>query len=163
MLKPGGVLALVTSHYTLDKQDAGLRELSSQADFLGAIRLPSSAFAREGTRVVTDILCLRKRIVGAVVNHTDPTWLETEPLAIEGVDIPINRYFLRHPEMVLGTWTRQDRLYASESGYSLLAHGDLAVQLQDAVGRLPEGVFTCANSPNVQRPQKPQSFPVSAS
>ena len=102
MLKPGGVLALVTSHYTLDKQDAGLREmLSSQADFLGAIRLPSSAFAREGTRVVTDILC-SSQAHRAVVNHTDPTWLETEPLAIEGVDIPINRYFLRHPEMVLG-------------------------------------------------------------
>src|SRR6266571_9102639 len=63
VLKPGGVLALVTSHYTLDKQDAGLREqLASKADFLGAIRLPSTAFAKEGTRVVTDILCLRKRI-----------------------------------------------------------------------------------------------------
>ena len=127
MLKPGGVLALVTSHYTLDKQHAGLREqLASQADFLGAIRLPSTAFAKEGTRVVTDILCLRKRIAGEGVTHTDPAWLETAPLAIEGIDIPINRYFLRHPEMVLGTWTRQDRLYASESGYSLLAHGDSA-------------------------------------
>ena len=61
-LKPGGVLALVTSHYTLDKQNAGLREhLASKADFLGAIRLPSDAFAREGTSVVTDIVFLRKR------------------------------------------------------------------------------------------------------
>src|SRR5256884_4041696 len=73
VLKPGGVLVLVTSHYTLDKQDAGLREqLGSKADFLGAIRLPSTAFAKEGTRVVTDILCLRKRIEGEGVNHTDP-------------------------------------------------------------------------------------------
>src|SRR3569833_3103109 len=56
-LTPGGVLALVTSHYTLDKVNAAAREaLAAQADFLGAIRLPSDAFKREGTAVVTDIL-----------------------------------------------------------------------------------------------------------
>src|SRR5215467_2708902 len=133
VLKPGGVLVLVTSHYTLDKQYAGLREhLAQQADFLGAIRLPSDAFKQEGTRVVTDILCLRKRAAGEEAHHTDPAWLETAPLTIEGRDIPINRYFLGHPEMVLGTWTRQDRLYASESGYSLSARGDLAERLAEA-------------------------------
>jgi N12 class adenine-specific DNA methylase len=161
-LKPGGVLALVTTHYTLDKQHAGLREqIASQADFLGAIRLPSTAFAKEGTRVVTDILCLRKRTAGEGVTHTDPAWLETAPLAIEGIDIPINRYFLRYPEMVLGTWSRQDRLYASEAGYSLLANGDLAVQLQIAVGRLPEGVSTCTKQPERSTAaEKPQPSPV---
>ena len=76
-LKPGGVLTLVTSHYTLDKQHPGLRmHLAPQADFLGAIRLPAEAFAREGTRVVTDILCLRKRAPGEEARHADPTWLE---------------------------------------------------------------------------------------
>ena len=59
-LKPGGVLALVTSRFTLDKQNAAIREiLASKADFLGAIRLPSDAFKREGTAVVTDIIFLR--------------------------------------------------------------------------------------------------------
>ena len=54
-LRPGGILALVTSHFTLDKQNAAARELlASQADFLGAIRLPSDAFKQEGTRVVTE-------------------------------------------------------------------------------------------------------------
>src|SRR5215470_2939313 len=134
-LKPGGVLVLVTSHYTLDKQHAGLRtHLAQQADFLGAIRLPSDAFKQEGTKVVTDILFLKKRGPGETPAHADPAWLETAPLAIAGVDIPINRYFLRHPEMVLGTWSRQDRLYGSAVGYSLLSNGDLAVQLQEAVG-----------------------------
>src|SRR5207249_9092021 len=58
-LKPGGVLALVTSHFTLDKQNGALREyLASKADFVGAIRLPSDAFKREGTAVVTDVLFL---------------------------------------------------------------------------------------------------------
>jgi N12 class adenine-specific DNA methylase len=162
VLKPGGVLVLVTSHYTLDKQDASLREmLARQADFLGAIRMPSTAFAKEGTRVVTDILCLRKRTVGEDVNYTDPEWLKTAPLAIEGIDIPINRYFLNHPEMVLGTWSRQDRLYASESGYSLLANGDLALQLHEAVGGLPERVYTCAKqserSAAAEKPQPSQA------
>ena len=61
-LKPGGVLALVTTHYTLDKQNAAIREyMADRADFLGAIRLPSDAFQSEGTSVVTDIVFLRKR------------------------------------------------------------------------------------------------------
>jgi N12 class adenine-specific DNA methylase len=142
-LKPGGVLALVTSHYTLDKQHASVREhLAQHADFLGAIRLPSDAFKHQGTRVVTDIFCLRKRAPGDAVHHVDPLWLETAPLTLEGLAIPINRYFLRHPEMVLGTWSRQDRLYASAAGYSLVSTGDLAAQLAAAIQRLPESVYT---------------------
>src|SRR5207244_9475280 len=141
-LKPGGVLTLVTSHYTLDKQHPGLRtHLAQQADFLGAIRLPAEAFAQEGTRVVTDILFLRKRAAGEAPTHADPAWLETAPLAIEGVEIPVNRYFLRHPAMVLGIWSRQDRLYAGE-GYTLRATGDLATPLTTAIQRLPQGVYT---------------------
>jgi SAM-dependent methyltransferase len=155
-LKPGGVLILVTSHYTLDKQQAALREqIAAQADFLGAIRLPSEAFKAEGTRVVTDILCLQKRTPGAPVHHTDPAWLAAVPVAIEGVAIPINQYFVRHPEMVLGTWSRQDRLYGSEATYSLSSNGDLAAQLRAAVQRLPERVWTCAPSPAAAAPQGP--------
>jgi N12 class adenine-specific DNA methylase len=95
---------------------------------------------------VTDILCLYKRAAGETTRHADPAWLDTAPLTIEGVDVPINRYFLQHPEMVLGTWTCQDRLYGSETGYSLLANGDLAAQLQEAIGRLPKGIFTGTTS-----------------
>jgi SAM-dependent methyltransferase len=147
-LKPGGVLAVVTSHYTLDRQQTGLREyLAERADFLGAIRLPAEAFKQEGTKVVTDILCLYKRAAGEATRHADPAWLDTAPLTIEGIEVPINRYFLRHPEMVLGTWTRQDRLYGSETGYSLIANGDLATQLQDVIARLPAAVFTGTKSP----------------
>ena len=77
-LKPGGVLALVTTHYTLDKQNTSVRErLAAEADFLGAIRLPSDAFKREGTAVVTDIVFLRKRASGQEAQHADPAWLET--------------------------------------------------------------------------------------
>jgi N12 class adenine-specific DNA methylase len=147
-LKPGGILALVTSHFTLDKQNAALRErLGGAADFLGAIRLPSDAFKREGTAVVTDILFLRKRAPGTPAHHlspeasakgdVDPDWLSVASLSIEGMDIPINRYFLNHPEMVLGNWTRKDTLYGGE-GYSVTGSGDLAGKLKQAVDRLPE-------------------------
>src|SRR5262249_6865739 len=96
-LKPQGVLALVTSHFTLDKQNAGLREyLGSKADFIGAIRLPSDAFKREGTAVVTDIVFLRKRGADEHARHEEAEWHRSRPFAIDGVDIPINRYFVRH-------------------------------------------------------------------
>ena len=150
-LKPGGVLALVTSHFTLDKQNAAIREyLAERADFLGAIRLPSDAFKREGTRVVTDVVFLRKRAPGEPARHADPRWLETAPLDIEGAEVPINRYFLDHPEMVLGTYSRKDRLY--DAGYSLASNGDLADQLREAIGRLPERA-----PPPVIRTQQPPS------
>jgi N12 class adenine-specific DNA methylase len=149
-LKPGGILAVVTSHFTLDKQNASLREmLADRADFLGAVRLPSDAFKREGTSVVTDLLFLRKRAAGDTANHVDPTWLEVEPLEIDGTPIPINRYFLRHPEQVLGTWSREDRLY--DATYSVRSRGDLEDELSTAVGRLPRGELSpAAASPRLE-------------
>ena len=137
-LKAGGVLALITSHYTLDKQNGTTREyLSSKADFLGAIRLPSDAFKRERTAVVTDIVFLRKRAQALPPQHVDPEWLGIAPFTVEGVEVAINRYFVGHPEMVLGAWSRKDTLYGGE-GFSVTSDGDLAQQLVIAVGRLPE-------------------------
>ena len=144
-LKPGGVLAVVTSHFTLDKQNAGIREyLAERADFLGAIRLPSNAFKQEGTSVVTDIVFLRKRPAGEPAHHVDPDWLKSKPVIIEGADIPINEYFLNHPEMVLGRYSRKNRLYAD--GYSVAARGDLVKLLGEAVHRLPENVASVSAS-----------------
>src|SRR5262249_49173062 len=77
-------------------------------------------------------------------HHVDPAWLETQAIDIEGADIPINRYFLNHPEMVLGNWSRQDRLY--DDGYSLKGNGELRAQLQEAIARLPEGAATAVPS-----------------
>lgn len=137
-LKPGGVLALVTSHYTLDKQNAAIREyLSDKADFVGAIRLPSDSFKREGTAVVTDIVFLRKRPIGQAAHHVDEDWLSVGTLSVDGSEVTVNRYFLNHPEMVLGNWSRKDTLYGGE-GYSLTSNGDLAEQLTQAISRLPE-------------------------
>ncbi len=137
-LKPGGVMALVTTHFTLDKQNAAVREyLASKADFVGAIRLPSDAFKREGTAVVTDIVFLRKRDRSEPARHVDPDWLGVAPLEIDGAEVPVSRYFLNHPEMVLGTWSRKDTLYGGE-GYSVKGSGDFSAQLNDAIHRLPQ-------------------------
>jgi N12 class adenine-specific DNA methylase len=138
-LRPGGVLSLISTHYTLDKQNGSVRELlAERADFLGAIRLPSEAFRLEGTRVVTDIVFLRRRKEGEGPRHVDAAWLEVAPLDIDGVSVPVNRYFHEHPEMVLGTWSRKDRLYGGEQGLSVVANGNLGEQLRAAIGRLPE-------------------------
>ncbi|MCY2968469.1 MAG: hypothetical protein NT069_33395 [Planctomycetota bacterium] len=156
-LKPSGVLALVTSHFTLDKQNAALREqLAEKADFLGAIRLPSDAFKREGTSVVTDIVFLRRRASGEPARHVDPDWLRVAPLVIEGYEVPINQFFLNHPELVLGTWSRKDRLYGGEIGYSVLASGVLSERLQFALKQLPaavKGPEPKQGSPEVIAPQ----------
>src|SRR4029077_14840426 len=127
-----------------------------KADFVGAIRLPSDAFKREGTAVVTDILFLHKRAPGVPAHHADPDWLGIAPLAIEGMDIPINQYFLNHPEMVLGSWTRKDTLYGGE-GYSVLGNGDLAGQLKAAIQRLPE--FATSQASPVQNEPAPAFTP----
>ncbi len=137
-LKPGGMLAVVTSHFTLDRQNGAFRDLiGKQADFLGAIRLPSDAFKKEGTSVVTDILFLRKRGDNEVCNHSDPEWIGTSPLCIDDRIVSINGYFHNHPEMVLGTWSSKDTLYGGE-GYSVTSNGDLTKQLTAAVTRLPQ-------------------------
>ncbi len=154
-LKPGGVLAVVTSRFTLDKQNAAVRELlASQADFLGALRLPSDAFKREGTAVVTDIVFLRKRAPGGAANHADPEWLGVAPLFENDTNVVVNRYFKNHPEMVLGTWSRKDFLYGKE-GFSVTGNGDLAQQLKEAIQRLPEGHVIQSEA---ERPNPPPAF-----
>lgn len=156
-LKPGGVLALVTSHFTLDKQNAAIREhLAGEADFIGAIRLPSDAFKREGTAVVTDIVFLRKRAPGVPANHVDDEWLGIAPLEIDGAEVSVNRYFLNHPEMVLGEWSRKDTLYGGE-GYSLTSNGNLSQQLKQAIDCLPE--FNPIQPSKAEEPQAPAFVP----
>ncbi len=131
-LAPGGVLAAVTSRYTLDKRSAAARELmGARADFLGAIRLPSDAFKAEGTAVVTDLVVFRKRAPGEAAAHVSDDWLATAPLALDGATVAVNRYFVTHPEVVLGNWSRQDTLYGTD-GLSVTPTGELADRLPAA-------------------------------
>src|SRR5580693_6612980 len=101
-LRPGGVMALITSRYTMDKQtDTIRRHLAEHTDLLGAIRLPNTAFkANAGTEVTTDILFLRKRLPGAEPAGEKWTALST----VDSPDGPIslNEYFAHHPDRMLG-------------------------------------------------------------
>ena len=124
-----------------------------KADFVGAIRLPSDAFKREGTAVVTDIVFLRKRAPDEPARHADPDWLGVAPLAIEGVEVPINRYFLNHPGDGAGHLEPQGHALRGE-GYSVTGNGDLAEQLQDAIDRLPR-IRAARKQLRVREPARP--------
>ena len=109
-VRPGGIIAFVTSRYTLDKQGIEAREyIARRADLLGAIRLPNNAFkANAGTEVVSDILFLQKRDIP----RTDlPDWVYT---GTTDDGFAINRYFLQHPEMVLGELSSESTQYGRE-------------------------------------------------
>lgn len=133
LVRPGGVVAVVTSSGTMDKKDSSVREyLANRADLVGAIRLPNNAFQRNAnTGVVADILFLQKRD-RAAVERADWVDLGETP---EGYSI--NRYFAQHPEMVLGEITTESTQYGKqETTVKPIEGADLARQLKEAVGNI---------------------------
>lgn len=133
-VRPGGIVAFITSKGTLDKQDSTVREyLAQRADLLGAIRLPNNAFSRNaGTDVTTDILFLQKR---AQPPEQVPDWVHLGQTA-DG--IPINRYFETHPDMVLGTMAWDKSMYGNERETTCapIPGIELADQLSEALSKL---------------------------
>ena len=181
-LRPGGVLAFVTTHGTLDAPTSKpIREaLSERGDFLGAVRLPKSAFP--DTEVVTDIIFMRKRMPdeaapGSFGANYSPaasnlSWLETDPVKItiterapeyrysgnaprtttREVEKNVNRYFIEHPEMVLGKHAATGSMRGADE-YTVEADGrDLEATLPEAMTKLPRDVIT-------DRPQVDQTTP----
>ncbi len=139
-VRPGGVMALITSRYTMDKENESVRKyLAESADLLGAIRLPNTAFKENaGTEVTTDILFIQKREPGtAPAGHA---WRSLETVDIGGDDgTRINEYFSVHPEMMLGEMELQRGMYRSAE--PTLA-GELTPELlARAVSQLPAGVY----------------------
>ncbi|MFQ5458186.1 MAG: N-6 DNA methylase, partial [Myxococcota bacterium] len=138
--RPGGIVAFITSSFTMDKVRARARKaIADQADFLGAIRLPNNAFKKNaGTEVTTDIIFLRKKGAGRAMD-AEP-WIETVE-AMSGTDkITINEYYKRHPEMMLGTMSLEGTQYRAGE-QALVSDGrDLGQALGEAVEKLPEGV-----------------------
>ena len=130
-VRPGGIVAFVTSKGTLDKKNSKVRAaLAQKADLLGAVRLPNNAFkANAGTEVTTDILFFQKRDRAP---EKLPEWVESG-LTTDGV--PLNRYFLDHPEMVLGTMVRGKSMYGNETETACIPieGADLSQQLAEAV------------------------------
>ena len=129
-VRPGGVVAFVTSRYTMDAKDSTVRRyLAQRAELLGAIRLPNNAFkANAGTEVVSDILFLQKRDRPLDIA---PDWTQTGRTE-EG--FTVNQYFLDHPEMVLGQPTAESTQYGKQDYTVVPIEGlELADQLHDAV------------------------------
>ncbi|MFC3399304.1 hypothetical protein ACFOEP_12885 [Microbacterium amylolyticum] len=115
LTRPGGLVAVLTSHYTLDAQNpAARREMSQMADLVGAVRLPSGAHRRAaGTEVVTDLLVFRKREAGEVAR--DRQWETTTPRVIDGEKVSVNAYFDDHPAHILGDLAVRSGAYGSAS------------------------------------------------
>jgi N12 class adenine-specific DNA methylase len=133
LVRPGGIVAFITSKGTLDKTDRGFREyLAERAELLGAIRLPNNAFSQSAnTRVTSDIIFLRKR---EKPTASRDNWLD---LGETQDGIPINQYYREHPELVLGKMTLNRGLYREEEATCAPIEGaDLKVSLQKAVAAL---------------------------
>ena len=137
-VRPGGIVAFVTSRYTLDSKDSSARKhIAERADLLGAIRLPNTAFkANAGTEVVSDIIFLQKR--DRPIDH-EPDWIQ---LGKTEDGFTINSYFVDHPEMVLGELTTESTQYGREECTVRPIEGAvLAEQLAEAIQHI-EGLYT---------------------
>ena len=137
-VRPGGVVAFVTSRYTMDSKDSTARKhMAERVDLLGAIRLPNNAFrANAGTDVVSDIIFLQKRDRPADI---EPAWVQ---LGKTEDGFAINQYFVDHPEMVLGELTTESTQYGREElTVAPIEGANLADQLAEAVQHI-EGQYT---------------------
>nr|WP_223383769.1 DEAD/DEAH box helicase family protein [Faecalibacterium prausnitzii] len=136
-VRPGGIVAFVTSRYTMDSKDSTARKhMAERADLLGAIRLPNNAFkANAGTDVVSDIIFLQKRDRPADI---EPAWMQ---LGKTDDGFAVNSYFVEHPEMVLGELTAESTQYGREElTVAPLEGTSLADQLAEAVQHI-EGQY----------------------
>lgn len=143
-VRPGGVVAFVTSRYTMDSKDSTVRRyLAQRAELLGAIRLPNNAFkANAGTEVVSDIIFLQKR--DRPIDIT-PDWTQTGQTE---EDFTINRYFLDHPEMVLGRQEPKSTAHGMDYTVNPIEGLELSDQLHDAIKYI-QGTYQEAELPEL--------------
>jgi len=160
LLRPGGILAYITSRYTLDKKDAYVRRhLAQQMDLLAAVRLPNTAFKQNaGTEVVTDILIMQKR------QASGQAWVEVAPITLKNrwgddEEVTINKVFVEHPDWVLGTPSLAGTMYAGDQ-YTVESDGrDIAQAIEELLlAVLLENAVTADGQPKAEL--KPASMPV---
>jgi N12 class adenine-specific DNA methylase len=146
LVRPGGVVALITSRFTMDKQDPTVRTyLADRASLLGAIRLPNTAFKNNaGTSVTTDILFLQKH--GHEKPWTEQAWRRLGPIQTNRGQIEINEYFVLHPEMMLGRMEMDHGQYGAPSP-ELVGELDSGALLK-AISNLPVNVFQLRSEPD---------------
>ena len=131
-LRPGGVMALITSKGTMDKENPAVRKyIAQRADLLGAIRLPNNTFkGNAGTEVVSDILILQKR---DRLIDLEPEWVH---LNTDENGVKMNTYFVDHPEMVLGEWKTASGRFGEEDTVVPYENADLAELLEEAISNI---------------------------
>jgi N12 class adenine-specific DNA methylase len=141
-VRPGGVMALVTSKGTMDKTNPAARiAIDKQADLIGAIRLPQTAFKENaGTEVVTDILFFRKRLPGE--EKGGEAWGKSAEVKTPEGPTSVNEYYIAHPEMVLGKHSLQGTMYGPTQYTVLPRRGeDIDDAIRTAVARLPKNLY----------------------
>ena len=144
-VRPGGIVAFVTSRYTMDSKDDRARKyIAERAELLGAIRLPNNAFkANAGTDVVSDILFLQKREQPSI---TEPEWAQ---LGENADGFSINNYFIHHPEMILGRQSAESTQYGKQDfTVEPIEGADLSAQLHEAVQHIG-GIYQAAELPDL--------------
>jgi N12 class adenine-specific DNA methylase len=144
-VRPGGLIAFITSRGTLDKVNSSLREyLAEKIDFVGAVRLPNTAFKKNAnTEVTADIVFLRKLADGE--KASGPAWLNlAEHVNADGVAFQINEYFAANPHMMLGQMANAGTMYRSNEPVLVPDGRDLAAALAEAVAALPRGIYRSA-------------------
>ena len=131
LVRPGGVVAVVTSSGTMDKQNPAVRQyIANRAELLGAIRLPNNAFQRNAnTSVVSDILFFQKRDRASI---EEPEWLNLKEIP-EGYSV--NAYFAEHPEMMLGSMEYDTRIYGQDSRYTVCVNNDENFNMYEALNK----------------------------
>ncbi len=146
LVRPGGIIAFITSRYTLDKlNDRVRRHLAEHAELLAAVRLPAGAFAKTaGTEVIADVLILRKRTAPIAVSEREVKWLATESVTYDNgygtqQSVALNRYYVEQPHLMLGRPGIAHRMHNSYE-FDLTADGrELAAALQQAlIAQLPQ-------------------------
>ena len=155
LVRPGGIVAFVTSRYTMDAKDPAVRRyLAQRAELLGAIRLPNNAFkANAGTEVVTDIIFLQKR---EHIDLSEPAWVQLGETA-DG--FAVNRYFIDHPEMVLGVQTSESTQYGRQDFTVIPIEGaSLENQLAEAIQNI-HGMYTEAAPAELEDAEADNSIP----
>ncbi|MGV3532011.1 MAG: DEAD/DEAH box helicase family protein [Chthoniobacteraceae bacterium] len=151
-VRRGGLVVFITSKGTLDKVNSSLRDyLFERVDFLGAIRLPNTAFKQNAnTEVTTDILFLRRLAEGE--KPTGPAWTKlADHISADGATFQVNEYFASRPQMMLGTMALASTMYRAGEP-ALIADGrDLAAALRDAVVVLPKGIYRAPDQSNSRK------------
>ena len=154
-VRPGGIVAFVTSRYTMDAKDTTVRKyLAQRAELLGAIRLPNNAFkANAGTEVVTDVIFLQKR---DHIDLSEPAWVQ---LGESANGFAVNHYFADHPEMILGVQTSENTQYGKQDFTVAPMEGtSLENQLAGAIQNI-HGVYTEAAPADVEDAEVDDSIP----